>query len=97
MKQAILKQDSIYRHQICFTLQMELRKESMLRPFLDEAADGCTGYSKEQMKQAILKQYSIYRHHGQELHRLYKRRRDLMNQLTKKDHCNVTMLTEAQT
>ncbi|GJS72786.1 ribonuclease H-like domain-containing protein [Tanacetum coccineum] len=59
--------------------------------------DGCTGYSKEQMKQNILKQHSIFRHQIQELHRLYKRQRDLMNELTRKEHCNVTMLTKAAT
>ncbi|GJW49665.1 ribonuclease H-like domain-containing protein [Tanacetum coccineum] len=48
--------------------------------------DGCTGYSKEQMKQNILKQHSIFRHQIQELHRLYKRQRDLMNELTRKEH-----------
>nr|GEU44710.1 hypothetical protein [Tanacetum cinerariifolium] len=56
--------------------------------------DGCTGYSKEQMKQNIL---VIFRHQVQELHRLYKRQRDLMNELIRKEHCNVTMLTEAAT
>lgn len=65
-------------------------------PFLmRQQMDGCTGYSKEQMKQTILKQDSIFRHQVQELHRLYKRQRDLMNELTRKEHCKVTMLDEA--
>ncbi|GKB85657.1 hypothetical protein Tco_0957929 [Tanacetum coccineum] len=52
----------------------------------DFQMDGCTGYLKEQMKQNILKQHSIFTHQVQELHRLYKRQRDLMNELTRKEH-----------
>ncbi|XP_024978328.1 uncharacterized protein LOC112515654 [Cynara cardunculus var. scolymus] len=37
------------------------------------------GYAKEQIRQTILKHESIFRHQLQELHRLYKRQRDLMN------------------
>ncbi|KAI3669971.1 hypothetical protein L6452_41500 [Arctium lappa] len=37
------------------------------------------GYAKEQIRQTILKHESIFRHQLQELHRLYKRQKDLMN------------------
>ncbi|GJR58154.1 tetratricopeptide-like helical domain-containing protein [Tanacetum coccineum] len=43
------------------------------------ATDGYSGYAKEQIRQTIVKQDSIFRHQIQELHRVYKRQRDLMN------------------
>ncbi|KAK1440794.1 hypothetical protein QVD17_06626 [Tagetes erecta] len=57
--------------------------------------DGYLGYPKEQMRQTILKQESIFRHQLQELHRVYKRQRDLMNEFTWKDHYNSTIPTDA--
>ncbi|XP_023771401.1 uncharacterized protein LOC111920059 [Lactuca sativa] len=56
-----------------------------------QAMDGYSGYAKEQMRQTILKQDSIFRHQLEELHRLYKRQRDLMSELTMKEHCNFSM------
>ncbi|KAL8251217.1 hypothetical protein R6Q59_034910 [Mikania micrantha] len=44
-----------------------------------QAMDGYTGYAKEQIRQTILKHESIFKHQLQELHRLYKRQKDLMN------------------
>lgn len=56
-----------------------------------QAMDGYSGYAKEQMRQTMLKQDSIFRHQLEELHRLYKRQRDLMNELTMKEHSNFSM------
>ncbi|KAL4577286.1 hypothetical protein LXL04_013392 [Taraxacum kok-saghyz] len=53
-----------------------------------QAMDGYSGYAKEQMRQTMLKQDSIFRHQLEELHRLYKRQRDLMNELTMKQQYN---------
>ncbi|KAM0006919.1 hypothetical protein Hdeb2414_s0157g00817431 [Helianthus debilis subsp. tardiflorus] len=44
-----------------------------------QAMDGYNGYAKEQIRQTILKQETIFKHQLQELHRLYKRQKDLMN------------------
>ncbi|KAI3784882.1 hypothetical protein L1987_43990 [Smallanthus sonchifolius] len=44
-----------------------------------QAMDGYGGYAKEQIRQTILKHESIFKHQLQELHRLYKRQKDLMN------------------
>ncbi|XP_071711226.1 uncharacterized protein [Rutidosis leptorrhynchoides] len=49
-----------------------------------QAMDGYNGYGKEQIKQTILKHETIFRHQLQELHRLYKRQRDLMNPVATK-------------
>nr|GEX44604.1 hypothetical protein [Tanacetum cinerariifolium] len=84
----------LYRNERTSVSERSLRYDPFL---MRQQMDGCTGYSKEQMKQTILKQDSIFRHQVQELHRLYKRQTDLMNELTRKEHCNVTMLTEAPT
>ncbi|KAK9067200.1 hypothetical protein SSX86_014525 [Deinandra increscens subsp. villosa] len=44
-----------------------------------QAMDGYNGHPKEQIRQTILKHESIFKHQIQELHRLYKRQKDLMN------------------
>ncbi|KAI3808645.1 hypothetical protein L1987_24602 [Smallanthus sonchifolius] len=62
---------------------------------MSQVMDGYPGYPKEQMRQTILKQESIFRHQLQELHRLYKRQRYLMNELTMKDHYCSTIPAEA--
>ncbi|KAA8530407.1 hypothetical protein F0562_005116 [Nyssa sinensis] len=49
------------------------------------AIDGYLGYDKEQLRQTILKHESIFRHQLQELHRLYKRQRDLMNEIKRSE------------
>nr|GFB77429.1 hypothetical protein [Tanacetum cinerariifolium] len=67
IRQTIVKQDSIFRHQ-----------HYDYFPTM-AAADGYSGYAKEQIRQTIVKQDSIFRHQIQELHRVYKRQRDLMN------------------
>ncbi|KAI3794021.1 hypothetical protein L1987_36646 [Smallanthus sonchifolius] len=53
--------------------------------------DGHPGYPKEQMKLTILKQESVFRHQLQELHRLYKRQKDLMNEVTMKEHYRIAV------
>ncbi|XP_059670393.1 uncharacterized protein LOC132315949 isoform X2 [Cornus florida] len=53
----------------------------LTRPFVD----GYSGYDKEQLRQTILKHESIFRHQLQELHRLYKRQRDLMNEIGRRE------------
>lgn len=60
-----------------------------------QTMDGYPGYAKEQMRQTILKQESIFRHQLEELHRVYKRQRDLMNELTMKEHYKISMPVEA--
>ncbi|KAJ9540722.1 hypothetical protein OSB04_027228 [Centaurea solstitialis] len=60
-----------------------------------QTMDGYPGYAKEQMRQTILKQESIFRHQLEELHRVYKRQRDLMNELTMKEHYNFSVPVEA--
>uniref|UniRef100_A0A5B6YXA3 DUF863 domain-containing protein n=1 Tax=Davidia involucrata TaxID=16924 RepID=A0A5B6YXA3_DAVIN len=49
------------------------------------AMDGYLGYDREQLRQTILKHESIFRHQLQELHRLYKRQRDLMNEIKRRE------------
>ncbi|KAK3004534.1 hypothetical protein RJ639_018832 [Escallonia herrerae] len=50
--------------------------------FLTRAAIyGYSGNDKEQVRETILRHESIFRHQLQELHRLYRRQRDLMNEL----------------
>ncbi|XP_076926991.1 uncharacterized protein LOC143590374 isoform X2 [Bidens hawaiensis] len=44
-----------------------------------QAMDGYNSYAKEQIRQTILKHESVFKHQLQELHRLYKRQKDLMN------------------
>ncbi|XP_076954323.1 uncharacterized protein LOC143628698 [Bidens hawaiensis] len=62
---------------------------------MSQTMDGCPGYPKEQMKQTILKQESIFRHQLQELHRVYKRQRDLMNEIRMKDCYSFTIPAKA--
>ncbi|KAL8240698.1 hypothetical protein R6Q59_014053 [Mikania micrantha] len=64
--------------------------------FMSQTIDRYPGYLKEQMRQTILKQESIFRHQLQELHRVYKRQRDLMNELRMKDHYHFTIPADAQ-
>lgn len=49
--------------------------------------DGYMGYDKEQLRQTILKQESMFKYQLQELHRLYKRQKDLMNEIKGKELC----------
>ncbi|KAI3799113.1 hypothetical protein L1987_34403 [Smallanthus sonchifolius] len=58
---------------------------------MSQPMNGHPGYPKEQMRLTILKQESIFRHQLQELHRLYKRQTDLMNELTMKEHYRITV------
>lgn len=60
--------------------------------FTRPAIDGYVGYEKQQLRQTILKQESMFRHQLQELHRLYKKQRDLMNECTRKELHNHPML-----
>nr|XP_043634402.1 uncharacterized protein LOC122605512 isoform X2 [Erigeron canadensis] len=65
-------------------------------PYLTrQTMNGYAEYPKEQIKLTILKQESIFRQQLQELHRVHKRQRDLMNDITMKEHYNLTMLAEA--
>ncbi|KAK9061784.1 hypothetical protein SSX86_018967 [Deinandra increscens subsp. villosa] len=57
---------------------------------MSRITDGLPGCSKEQMRLTILKQESVFRHQLQELHRLYKRQKDLMNEFTMKEHYKFT-------
>lgn len=50
------------------------------------AMDGYSGYAKEQIRQTMVKQDSIFRHQIQELHRVYRRQRDLMNPVSAETH-----------
>ncbi|KAA8547947.1 hypothetical protein F0562_004376 [Nyssa sinensis] len=64
------------------TLKNSQYKESFLtRP----AIDGYLGYPREQLRKTILKHESIFRHQLQELHHLYKRQRDLMNEIRRRE------------
>ncbi|KAI7752448.1 hypothetical protein M8C21_020340 [Ambrosia artemisiifolia] len=63
--------------------------------FMSQTMDGYARYPKEQMRQTILKQESIFRQQIQELHRVYKRQRDLMNEVRTKHHYNFTTPTKA--
>ncbi|KAL6135570.1 hypothetical protein ACLB2K_067797 [Fragaria x ananassa] len=47
--------------------------------------DGFHESSKEQVKQMILKHESIFKHQLNELHRLYERQKDLMNEIKRKE------------
>ncbi|XP_076891596.1 uncharacterized protein LOC143543047 isoform X2 [Bidens hawaiensis] len=62
---------------------------------MSQTMDGYPGYPKEQMRQTILKQESIFRHQLQELHRVYKRQRDLMNEIRMKDCYSFTIPAKA--
>ncbi|KAI7741423.1 hypothetical protein M8C21_000883 [Ambrosia artemisiifolia] len=53
---------------------------------MSQPMGGHSGYPKEQMRLTILKQESIFRQQLQELHRLYKRQKDLMNEFTANGH-----------
>ncbi|KAI5340905.1 hypothetical protein L3X38_020179 [Prunus dulcis] len=53
----------------------------LTRPIMD----GFHGRDKEQMRQTILKHESVFRHQLNELHRLYKRQKDLMNEIKSKE------------
>ncbi|KAJ0704220.1 hypothetical protein HanPI659440_Chr14g0560261 [Helianthus annuus] len=57
---------------------------------LSQTMDRHPGYPKEQMRLTILKQESIFRHQLQELHRLYKRQKDLMNEFTMNERYKFT-------
>ncbi|XP_076940204.1 uncharacterized protein LOC143609298 [Bidens hawaiensis] len=59
--------------------------------FLMSQTMGDPRYPKEQMRLTILKQESIFRQQLQELHRLYKRQKDLMNELTTNKHYRYTV------
>lgn len=50
-----------------------------------QTVEGYLGYEKEQLRQTILRHESIFRHQLRELHRLYKRQRDLMNEIKSKE------------
>ncbi|XP_076893225.1 uncharacterized protein LOC143579245 isoform X1 [Bidens hawaiensis] len=58
---------------------------------MSQTMDGHPGYPKEHMRFMILKQESVFKHQLQELHRLYKRQKDLMNELTMKKHYKFTV------
>lgn len=47
--------------------------------------DRCIGYNKEKVRQTILKHESVFREQLQELHRLYRRQRELMNELGRRE------------
>ncbi|KAM1296780.1 hypothetical protein ACFX2I_023582 [Malus domestica] len=47
--------------------------------------DGFHGHDKEQLRQTILKHETIFRHQLNELHRLYERQKDLMNEIKSKE------------
>ncbi|PQP97625.1 uncharacterized protein Pyn_18229 [Prunus yedoensis var. nudiflora] len=53
----------------------------LTRPIMD----GFHGCDKEQMRQTILKHESVFRHQLNELHRLYERQKDLMNEIKSKE------------
>ncbi|KAI5340919.1 hypothetical protein L3X38_020193 [Prunus dulcis] len=53
----------------------------LTRPIMD----GFHARDKEQMRQTILKHESVFRHQLNELHRLYKRQKDLMNEIKSKE------------
>ncbi|CAB4274963.1 unnamed protein product [Prunus armeniaca] len=53
----------------------------LTRPIMD----GFHGRDKEQMRQTILKHESVFRHQLNELHRLYERQKDLMNEIKSKE------------
>lgn len=55
-------------------------------PFLRKRTiDGYSGYEKEQLKQTILKHEFIFKHQLEELHRIYTRQRDLMNEIKRRE------------
>ncbi|GFS32453.1 hypothetical protein Acr_00g0022840, partial [Actinidia rufa] len=47
--------------------------------------DGYVVYDREQLRQTILKHESIFRHQLEELHRLYNRQRDLINEIKRRE------------
>lgn len=47
--------------------------------------DRYIGYNKEKVRQTILKHESVFREQLQELHRLYRRQRELMNELGRRE------------
>ncbi|KAL3346705.1 hypothetical protein AABB24_025249 [Solanum stoloniferum] len=53
--------------------------------------DGYLGCDREKMRQIILEHETIFRHQIQELHRLYRRQRDLMNEHQRKEMVNSQM------
>ncbi|KAJ8546199.1 hypothetical protein K7X08_018782 [Anisodus acutangulus] len=59
--------------------------DSVLSP---QPVDGYFECDKEKVRQTILKHETIFRHQLQELHRLYSRQRDLMNEHQRKEMLN---------
>ncbi|XP_016459144.1 uncharacterized protein LOC107782726 [Nicotiana tabacum] len=58
-----------------------------------QLVDGYFECDKEKVRQTILKHEKVFRHQLQELHRLYRRQRDLMNELQRKEMLNHPMKT----
>ncbi|KAE9605554.1 hypothetical protein Lal_00024940 [Lupinus albus] len=48
-------------------------------------ADTCSSYDKDVVKRTMLEQEAIFKNQVHELHRLYKRQRDLMNEVKRKE------------
>ncbi|KAJ0905858.1 hypothetical protein HanPSC8_Chr07g0298861 [Helianthus annuus] len=71
------------------------RNQSYNSFLMSQTMDGYSGYPKEQMRRTILNQESVFKHQLQELHRLYKRQRDLMNEVRMKDHYGFTIPAKA--
>ncbi|XP_009794349.1 uncharacterized protein LOC107781897 [Nicotiana tabacum] len=64
--------------------------DSFLSP---QPIDGYFECDKEKVRQTILKHEIVFRHQLQELHRLYRRQRDLMNEHQRKEMLNHPMKT----
>ncbi|PSS30480.1 Cell wall protein [Actinidia chinensis var. chinensis] len=63
-----------------------LKNEQYYNSFLTRPnLDGYMMYDREQLRQTILKHESIFRHQLEELHRLYKRQRDLINEIKRRE------------
>ncbi|KAM7510097.1 hypothetical protein LguiB_008972 [Lonicera macranthoides] len=57
-----------------------------------QTGNGYFGYEKQVVRQTILKHESIFRHQLQELHRLYRRQRELMNEFRSRElHKNLVL------
>ncbi|KVI09139.1 uncharacterized protein LOC112507596 [Cynara cardunculus var. scolymus] len=72
------------------------RKSNCYDPFLvRQTMHQYLRFLQDRMRETMLKQESIFRHQLEELHRVYKRQRDLMNELTMKEDYKFSMPAEA--
>lgn len=53
--------------------------------YLTRPPDGYLGYNKDDLKQTMLKHEAIFKNQVYELHRLYRKQRDLMDEVKRKD------------